>query len=196
MKKILISLVMVVLAAGLIGGGVYAAFSNTETSTDNLLSSGTLDLKTNDSDGVSQTFYSGNLKPGDSIGPAKLSLRNTGTLNASALDIAFSYIKRDGAQPSDVKLVGIDKTADEYASQVLVVTLTRETQNLLSLIMDQNNNGNIDLYDLSRTSLTGLGGIYAGQSKNFTVKFTIDPNTGNEFQGDGVAVTMTFTLRQ
>jgi len=49
-KKILISVMTVAVVAGLIGGGAFAYFNDTETSTGNTFSAGTLDLKVNGGD--------------------------------------------------------------------------------------------------------------------------------------------------
>ena len=44
MKKILFSVMTMVLVVGLVGGGAFALFSDTETSTGNVFQAGTLDL--------------------------------------------------------------------------------------------------------------------------------------------------------
>lgn len=50
MKKILISLMTVAVVAGLVGGGAFAYFNDTETSKGNTFTAGTLDLKVNGGD--------------------------------------------------------------------------------------------------------------------------------------------------
>ena len=55
MKKILVSLMVIGLVSGGIGG-VYTAFSNPAAATANILTAGTLDLKTNDADGIDVTI--------------------------------------------------------------------------------------------------------------------------------------------
>ncbi len=52
MKKILLSLMTLVVVAGMIGGGAFAYFSDTETSTGNTFSAGTIDIAVSDDGGT------------------------------------------------------------------------------------------------------------------------------------------------
>jgi predicted ribosomally synthesized peptide with SipW-like signal peptide len=87
MKKILVSLMVIALVAGLVGAGLSAYFSDTETSTGNTFSAGTLDLVLSDNDetdqnGVSATWASpSNWAPGQTV-TATLTLKNTGSQGA------------------------------------------------------------------------------------------------------------------
>ena len=57
MKRILGLTIAFMLLTGMTGIGTWAYFSDVETSTGNVLAAGTLDLKTDDEDGVSQTLF-------------------------------------------------------------------------------------------------------------------------------------------
>ena len=87
MKKILGLTVAVLLSIGMVGIGTWAYFSDVETSTGNVLTAGTLDLKTNDVDGVSQTLLATNMEPGDTIGPEIIILKNVFMAKSSKLKI-------------------------------------------------------------------------------------------------------------
>ncbi len=65
MKKILISVMTVAVVAGLIGAGAFAYFNDTETSTGNTFSAGTIDISVNGQNPWTETFTSKltNLKP-------------------------------------------------------------------------------------------------------------------------------------
>ena len=65
MKKILGLTIAALIVMALVGGGTWAYFSDPETSTGNILSAGTLDLKTNLANGVTATLLAENLAPGD-----------------------------------------------------------------------------------------------------------------------------------
>jgi hypothetical protein len=52
MKKIVVSLMVITLMAGLIGGGLFADFSDIETSHDNYFNTGSMDLKVSDYNGI------------------------------------------------------------------------------------------------------------------------------------------------
>lgn len=69
MKKILFSVMALVLVIGLVGAGAFAYFSDTETSTGNTFTAGTLDISVNDQNPWTQTFTSvlTNLKPCETV---------------------------------------------------------------------------------------------------------------------------------
>lgn len=83
MKKILFSLMAIVLAVGIVGAGAFAYFSDVETSSGNTFTAGTLDMQIANSnptwsDGVIATWQSPlNWAPGEVV-TATLSLRNIG----------------------------------------------------------------------------------------------------------------------
>jgi len=106
------------------------------------------------------------------------------------LDIVFSYVESDGT------LNIVNKTTDESAAMIEVITLNYGGASLLSGIVDSNHNGYLDLSDLKNANFTGLSGLNAGASKNFDISLRLRSETANDFQGDGIAVTMTFTLKQ
>ena len=79
MKKILISLAIIGVVAVIGVGATVAYFSDTETSTGNTFTAGTLDLKVNGGD-VFIPYAVGNLKPGESRGTDTYVITNTGSL--------------------------------------------------------------------------------------------------------------------
>ena len=67
MKKILVSMMTIAMVSALIGGGIYAAFSDTETSDTNQFTAGSLDLTVNGSNGTAFTAVTASaMEPGDS----------------------------------------------------------------------------------------------------------------------------------
>lgn len=84
MKKILLSLLTIAIVAVVAVGATHAWFSDTETSTGNTFTAGTLDLKTNDVDGVSHTYTLANMKPGDWDNAGQIVLKNAGTIKGHA----------------------------------------------------------------------------------------------------------------
>ncbi len=190
MKKVVGLSLALIMVIGMIGVETFAYFTDTETSSGNLLAAGTLDLKTNDADGVSQTLYTTNMSPGATLGPYTITLKNAGTTDGATLDIVFSYVESDGSPNS------ANKTADEVAAMMEVITLNYGSSNLLSSISDNNSNGYKDVYDLKNYNLTGLSGITASATKDFVISVRLRSETGNDFQSDGITITMTFTLKQ
>jgi predicted ribosomally synthesized peptide with SipW-like signal peptide len=189
---VLTGILALCLLAG-IAGGTWAYFSDTEASSNNQLVSGTLDLKTNDADGVTRSLQATNMKPGDSVGPATIHLKNTGSLDGSTLSIAFDYTEYDGTNPPAYP---VNKTADETAAVIEVLTLTYGGSDLLGSVSDFNSNGYKDVQDLKNAGLSGQSGIAAGDTKDFVITVKLKESAGNDFQADGIDMSITFTLNQ
>jgi predicted ribosomally synthesized peptide with SipW-like signal peptide len=190
MKKILGLSLILILVVGIIGIATYANFTDNDNSSGNSFVSGTLELKTDNLDGVTQTLYATGMSPGATIGPSNITLKNVGTVNGATLDIVFSYTESDGS-PNVVNV-----TADEVAAMIQVTTLDYGGSSLLGSVSDSNINAYIDIYDLKNAHLTGLSGLDAGASKSFDISIQLISTTGNDFQNDGINITMTFTLKQ
>jgi len=193
MKKIIGLTIAFMLLIGMTSIGTWAYFSDVEASTGNQMTAGTLDLKTNDEDGVSQTLFVTNMAPGDTVGPETIILNNTGSVDGSTLDLTFSYEENDGS----FNLVG--KTKDETAAMLEVTVLNYGGSSILGDddVIDGNGNGWKDIQDLTTSGLSGQSGIGAAPaSKVFEIGVMLRTETGSDFQSDGITVTMTFTLNQ
>ena len=190
MKKIVGLTIVVMLLIGMTGIGTWAYFIDTETSQSNTFAAGTLDLKTDDSDGVSQTLLATNMAPGDTVGPETIILNNTGSVAGSTLDLSFSYIENDnGTNPTDM-------TANQTAAMLGVTTLNYDGSSILGSVSDSQPNGYIDIEDLYNADLSGQSGIVYSGNKVFEIEVKLRDDTGNDFQEDGITITMTFTLNQ
>jgi len=191
MKKILGLTIAFMLLIGMGGIGTWAYFSDVETSTGNVLTAGTLDLKTDDVDGVSQTLLATNMAPGDTVGPETITLKNTGSVAGATLDLAFSYVESDGGTNP------VNMSANATAAKLEVITLNYDGSSLLGSVSDGNSNTYKDIEDLKNADLSGQSGIGASASKVFEIAVQLrGAETGNDFQADGITVTMTFTLNQ
>jgi predicted ribosomally synthesized peptide with SipW-like signal peptide len=190
MKRVIGLTIAFMLLLGMTGIGTFAYFSDVESSTNNQLAAGTLDLKTNDADGVSQTLYADNIQPGDTVGPETIVLKNTGSVAGTSLDLSFSYVESDGS-PNPINM-----DADETAAKIEVTTLSYAGSSLLSSVSDNNANSYKDVEDLKNADLSGQSGINASSSANFTIALKLREETGNNHQADGISITMTFLLNQ
>ena len=170
--------------------GTLAYITDTQTSTGNLLAAGTLNLRTNDVDGVTRTLYASSMSPGDTAGPTVITLKNVGTVAGATLDIVSSYSESDDGPNTD-------PDADAVAALLEVVILNYGGASLLGSISDTNGNGYKDVKELTLpTNFTGLSGLLASESKDFEIAVRLRSDTPNDFQGHGIVVTMTFTLKQ
>ena len=190
MKKILGLTIAFMLLIGMVGIGTFAYFSDVDTVSSNQLSAGTLDLKTNDADGVSQTLYAINMAPGDTVGPQTITLRNGGSVNGTTLDLSFSYVESDNSpNPNDMD-------ANSTAAMIEVTTLNYGGSSILGDVNDLNVNGYKDIQDLKNANLTGQSGLTPSATKDFQIAVQLRSDTGNDFQADGITVAITFTLNQ
>jgi predicted ribosomally synthesized peptide with SipW-like signal peptide len=190
MKKILGFTIVTVLLIGMTGIGTWAYFSDSEQSTGNTFAAGTLDLKTDGSDGVSQTLLANDMAPGDTIGPETIILNNTGSVEGVTLDLAFSYVESDGGtNPTDM-------TADQTAAMLEVTKLNYDSSSILGSVSDSQPNGYKDIQDLKNADLSGQSGVGALGNKAFEIEVKLRDDTSGDFQDDGITITMTFTLNQ
>ena len=190
MKRILGLTIAFMLLIGMVGIGTFAYFSDVETASGNQLSAGTLDLKTNDADGVSQTLYAINMAPGDTVGPQTITLRNGGSVDGTTLDLSFSYVESDNSpNPADMD-------ANSTAAMIEVTTLNYGGASILGSVSDNNSNTYKDIEDLKNADLSGQSGISASATKDFEIATLLRPETGNDYQADGISLTMTFILNQ
>jgi hypothetical protein len=129
------------------------------------------------------------MSPGATVGPSTITLKNVGTINGMTMDIVFSYAESDGS-PNAVNM-----TTDEVAAVMEITNLDYGGSSILGSVSDHNGNGYLDIYDLGYAHLTGLIGLDARASKNFSISIQLISTTGNDFQADGINLTMTFTLK-
>ena len=190
MKKIFCLTIVLLLLIGSIGAATWAYSSDTEASTGNQLIAGTLDLKTDNADGVTQTLYAANMEPGGTVSPFTIQLKNSGSVDGSSLDIAFSYVESDGS-PNPVNM-----SADETAAMIEATTLNYGGSSLLSSVSDSNSNGYKDIQDLKNADLSGQSGLNTQATKDFEIAVQLRSETGNGFQADGITTSITFTLNQ
>jgi len=179
-KKILVSVMVIALASALIGGGVYAVFSDTEDSTGNTFTAGTLNLTadvtgggtvsgtvTPGDDGVNEYITLSDLKPGDS-GTVTWTCTNIGTL-AGTLTIASTLAADENtltepetsATPADTgdddDGADLDSELDDYVG----VTLTRNGTYILG--------SGAGAY----VPLSGLEAVLDAESQSMTASGTI-----------------------
>jgi spore coat-associated protein N len=109
MKKILISLMMIAMVGALVGGGVFAYFSDTET-TPATFTAGTLNLKVGAADPSVETIDIGPLKPTDTDNAATWLTRNDGSITGD-LTVAISTVTNNENTRSEVEENAGDTTA-------------------------------------------------------------------------------------
>lgn len=117
------------LAMGLMGSA-FAYFQDTETSTGNTFTAGTLDLKIQDGgqlwgDGITVAEWSmSNMAPGSPTTEwGKVSLRNDGSIAAHHVAISYSYTATEGAPIGDPDNVDTSADPDSFAKYVEITKI-------------------------------------------------------------------------
>lgn len=177
--KVLASLLVIGIVGAMLGAGTFAAFSDTETSSDNTFTAGTLDLKVNGGD-VDVNLSIGNLKPGDSGTLQTLKLNNSGTL--------------PGNLTAKVTIAGVADTCDSEPeetddSDCSSADADGDLIDELTLKIDGQTVTNGQTITLA-TPLAANGEI------DVAFEYAVNNTAGNEIQGDGVTLDVTFTLAQ
>jgi len=157
-RKVLASLLVIAVVAGLVGASTWAYFSDTETSTPNTFQAGTVNLRLNDgdpdtwADGASATWSSPNWAPGDPEVVAVLRMKNVGSTGAAVARVCAENLTEGGP-------VGPDNIAD-----YIHVTTINYTENDLWIP------ANLVLY---------YEGIFGNNDDTFTLREfvdSVDPN--------------------
>jgi predicted ribosomally synthesized peptide with SipW-like signal peptide len=196
---------LIAIVGMLAGAGIWAYFSDTETSTGNVFTAGTLDLKVGDwnedyGDGVTATWTLSNMKPGDTIGPYSVFLRNFGSIEADHIEIKCTNTVTDPPGPeSDTE----EGTTDMDKAMEITI-LAYNGNNLLNTLTDLNGNGIIDLDDFENSNegqgfdnITPVPAANQGTTRTFTMALKFHPTLAdNDYQGDILTTTITFTLNQ
>ncbi len=199
MNKILLSLMTIVLVCALVGGGVYAYFSDTETSTGNTFVAGTLDLNLDGGNTNVVKFTVSDVKPGDS-GNGTWTVTNVGSIDG--------YLDLESISVTE----GIGTTTDPELADESTQADTNQLGNYLlgHLFIDTNNDGNWDAGETdifatnaSPAAINTIAASYAldlsltSSSTNYvTLAWSVPTSTDNRIQGDNVTLDMTFELQQ
>ena len=208
MKEIIKSLIVIGAVLTALGAGTLAWFSDTETSSGNTFTAGTLDLKVNDwnegfGDGVSATWTMSNMTPGvTTVGPFSVSLQNSGSIAANHVEISFSHSIDEATNPveSDTNQAS---TPGEMARWIEITSMTCNGGDFEDNYTDANGNGFFDLEDVTMSPYTNVGGpldnllapIGAG-TVAFTMALKFNAGATNDIQGDILTTTVIFTLNQ
>ena len=205
-RKLLIALIVVGLVVTTAGAGLYAYLVDTETSSGNVFSAGTLDLKTMDQDerrwkdGVTATWTVSGMKPGDvfTFPDEWVALSWNGTVTPSSLEITcdYSVIEEEPQTEADTDPY-TNLHPDKMAKQMIILSMKYNDVEYADKISDVDEDGKITFYDLKNSPLTGLpipartnGGTF------FKLQVKFSEEAGNDFQGDTFNLTMIFTLKQ
>ncbi|MCD6240802.1 hypothetical protein J7K27_04680 [Candidatus Bathyarchaeota archaeon] len=130
MKRTLTAVMLIGIVAFLAGAGLYAYFSNTAESTDNMFTAGMLDLKISDggqswADGITTAEWTmTNMVPGSSTTEwGKVSLKNVGSIAAHHVEISCYYTVTEGEPIGDPDNVDTSTDPDSFAKYIEIIEI-------------------------------------------------------------------------
>jgi len=202
MKKILGLAIAAILIITLVGGGTWAYFSDTESSTNNSLTAGTLDLNVDGGDAAVTTFSVSDVAPGDS-GSGNTTLANVGSLSGE-LDASTSAITNTpgaggteyeggsgelGANAQIALYVDVDQSGTWSSGDIGLKSDNTTYNNPTAL-----DYATVDSY--GSKSWDAVETIAASASDDFVILWQVPTGAGNDIQGDSASVNITFVLEQ
>ena len=215
-KGVLISVMCIAVVAMLAGAGTLAYFSDTETSTGNTFTAGTLNLKYSTDfgktwqDGTNAGFGFLNVAPGDPVvGPIPpktmiFKLWNDGTIDAESLKVTWTVTDdepTDDTEPEEDAETNIGKDIYDISNKTTVVIYYAGT-NVTDAVDNAVGDDKAPLYLSELNGKTydfedGAGVVFTGGAEKYlNMTLTLEDDTGNEYQGDRSTVNMTFELTQ
>ena len=209
------------LVAALVGAGLYAYFSDTETSSGNIFTAGTLDLKLSHSstgpwiDGVTATWTLSDMKPRDETSLARVFFKNFGSVPSSTMTITCEYSVEEETNPVESDTDPYTNEHPDEMAKYMVITWMKDRNDEVDInfltgenngypsneewkISDMDGDGRITLYDLKMDTLVNLPSpdTQTNEITQLDMKIMFDTSAGNDFQGDIFSLTMIFTLKQ
>ena len=182
MRKVLMATMGLALVAALIGMGVYAKWSDTETSQDNYFQAGSLDLKVNGMDDpyVPVLINGENVVPGQD-GTIVVKLANEGTLDGTAY-LHFMNLECDENKVIEPEVPGEDENPSvvELCGNVYIQINDGDPVTLTDLICQK----------------VGLGSLAGGESMYVTISWEIDEDAGVGIMTDSCSFDIEFGLEQ
>jgi Camelysin metallo-endopeptidase. len=205
-KKMLFSLMTIALVGALVGGGIFAYFSDTETSEGNVFTAGTLNLKVSDDDPLTAHFAVTDTYGGDS-GSDDWLLKNDGSI-AGSLDITFSDIvdaengvnEPEDADPNEDGTVAVPGTDGELAEVLHILAYIDENNDDTyiadedMLIYDGFVKPGLEAEQLSNYAMAANYG--SDGTKAVRIEWSIADTVGNKIQSDSAGFDIEFELLQ
>jgi len=179
MKKIILSLAIVGVVGAIAIGGTIAYFSDTETSTGNTFTAGTLNLAVNGQNEGIIPVVVGNIAPGWSR-DITYTVKNTGTISGNLLLASGSSVNTEGTS-SEFQTAGSGDLGENID---------------VNVVIEGEDKGTFTLNELTGVSDLLLTTLNAGIEKTIVLHLSVDTTVDNTIQGDSVVADFTLALNQ
>ncbi|MFC1988931.1 TasA family protein, partial [Chloroflexota bacterium] len=198
------------LVLGMVGGGTWAYFSDTEATGTNVLTAGTLDLDLGGGDDLGTVIFNLSTKaPGDADNHT-IALNYPTTNVPAELDLTFGTVNNVGfdtvANPNaeyadDTGNLGASLEIAPYIDIAANGSFDGGTDIALGSSSDNHTTSALQWDALDNFSTNTWDDLYSaasinGTADNFVIEWRIPTSAGNSIQGDSANFTMTFTLEQ
>jgi spore coat-associated protein N len=220
MKRIVGLNLAVLLIIAVVGNATWAFFNDTESSQDNIITAGTLDLQIGSSDPCLESINVGSLQPGDSGNAADWTITNRGNTNGT-LKVAVSVIvdyENTRTEPEEAAGDTTGGSTEGELSSFVKIAIWLDINR--SGVWDSGDkylrsNGTVvdwasgstppaEAYDyiinyagLEWDAADGVPVITGSGSLDFTVEYTFPADANNNWaQSDSSVFDLTFTLEQ
>ncbi len=210
MKKILGLTIAALLIMGIVGGGTYAYFSDTETSNDNTWTAGTLNLVnvisgtavntdvivTEQADGLNDKVQFGTVTPivPGSSGTITWTLTNEGNVDGTLTLVAVTTFT-EGATANEAELTADPDNSQGLDDEIMVWVTSFDGTTTTDIL------GATGAY----VAMSGLAAALnseidvamdAAQIIVYVLHWEVPTTVGSEIQGDTAELDITFTLNQ
>lgn len=210
-RRILGGVATIGAASAAVGAGTFAAFSDTETSSDNTIQAGSLEIQLNDES--TWSFGLTNAVPGESTSAATLNIDAAGSITGDHVEIAVDVAENEETHPDGSDSADTLDGADGMSTLFEVTQLDYEhddgTKNLLdeSIVDDHNGNNIVDLDDVAQSGVFDGLQVPSSSENALTIEVSfidIDDNgdydgdieDDNQYQGDELTVSIRAGLAQ
>lgn len=188
-------IVVVGLASVAAGAGTMAYFSDTETSADNNVTAGTLDLGATSDTQITMT----DAVPGDTVSGTVTSTYTGATDAEIDIDIALTEPTEPTEPASNTNNLSASAFAENLNVTSASVDIGATSENLVTSGMDTDTDGNVTLAEFQAAApfdaVTGTNAS-SGQTVTFTIDLEFMPEAGNDAQADGVNIEVAITAEQ
>jgi hypothetical protein len=190
-KRAAIAVIVLAMVAVFSSGMIYAYFDDTETSSGNSFTAGTLDLKVNTVDNPTSTFTVSNVYPG-ATGSVSVTLTNSGTIAGNLATSIISVTNAPGTTPEPEAALPTTDNGELGAN--MLVTIWVDTDGDGSL-----DTGETSLYSGTLNAATGsltVGNLAGGASTHIGISYSVPTTVGNVIQGDICTFSIQYVLTQ
>jgi predicted ribosomally synthesized peptide with SipW-like signal peptide len=209
MKKIILSVAVLALVGAGVFGITRAYFSDTETSTGNTFTAGTIDIKVDGQNPWDKSYSIGDLKPGETD-YITFNIRNVGQNPVNISKRVYNFVGDGGAENFDCSTINPNDPAWDYSASSepecmaeagnpnnniyakiyydLSVEVWKGGNKIWWQTIETGDNRLVDVY--SGGQYVELGMLPVGAKMIVTQSYHLDEDTNNKFQGD----TATFSM--